>query len=34
MSTLRTIVIGAVSFALTGIAIAGEHLPAVGGLIV
>jgi hypothetical protein len=33
MSTLRAIVIGAVSFVATGIAIAGEHLPAVGGLI-
>lgn len=33
MSTFRTIVIGAVSFAATGIAIAGERLAAIGGLI-
>lgn len=31
MSTLRTIMIGAVSFVATGIAIVGEHL--LGGLI-
>jgi hypothetical protein len=34
MSTFRTILIGAVSFVATGIAIMGEHLPVTGMLIV
>jgi hypothetical protein len=33
MSIFRTIVIGAVAFAATGVAIAGEHLLAVGRLV-
>lgn len=33
MSIFRSIVIGAVSFAATGIALAGEHLPFAGALL-
>jgi len=33
MSTFRTIVIGAASFVVTGIAIAGEHMLVVGALV-